>query len=304
MTKFAGGIFFDQNLRAHENRVKNNTITGGQQAIAIYDSDGIYIAENVLNDNVQTGIYITHANNIFVYLNNIYSNALYNILSFEPIELSYQETGNYWGHSNPPCFIPGTDSNAIDVVDSHSYCNFLDKDSIRIKFPEWGWNLFGFNNMQADTGTEVVLNPIDGYYELVQAYWNGQPYQYDPSLPDFLNTLQDMYPWYGYWIKITNTPPNDLFIQGDPISGCHPLNLQSGVTPKHWIGYWLDRPEKTEEALTSISGNYEYVRSYKDGEWKTYLGGLPQFSDLKEFEPGMAYIIKMTGQDSLDYVCG
>ena len=303
ITDYAGGIFFNENPTAHNNIIKNNTITGVQEAIIIFNSDDIHIAENTLYDNIHIGIDIDTVNDVFVYLNNIYSNRLFNVYGAEPIELSYKGVGNYWGHSESPCFILGVDASSIIMVDSYPYCEFLDKSSIRIDFPEWGWYLFGFNNLQENSSTNAVLDSLEPYYDIIQSYINGENLQYDPSLPDFLNTLQNMYPWYGYWIKISSPPPDKLFVYGDHITGCHPLTIQAGATPKHWIGYWLEREKPTAEALSSISGSYEYVRSYKDGEWKTHIEGLPQFSDLKEFEPGLGYMIKMSNTNTLDYIC-
>lgn len=79
-------------------------------------------SNTIINSNISnklTGIHIAGANsgNIVTH-NNIFSNEK-NVSSTQAIELSLNGEGNYWGHSCPgPLFVPGTDSNAPNVVDS------------------------------------------------------------------------------------------------------------------------------------------------------------------------------------------
>jgi hypothetical protein len=55
-----------------------------------------------------------------VFHNNVFGNGLR--VSSVPIELSYNAEGNYWGRLCPgPHFVAGTDSNALDVLDTFPY---------------------------------------------------------------------------------------------------------------------------------------------------------------------------------------
>lgn len=69
-----------------------------------------------------------------------------------------------------------------------------------------GWNLVGY---PAGTTRPVseALAPIAGKYTLVFAYDcsdTANPWRsYSPQIPDWANTLQDMRPGFGYWVKVT-----------------------------------------------------------------------------------------------------
>jgi hypothetical protein len=127
-----------------------------------------------------------------------------------------------------------------------------------------------------------------------------------------VNSLKTVSPFNGYWIKVNSTPEDQgLLIVGSKVTGCNPLTLKIVPVNQHWIGYWLDTlesirywldtPKSPAKDLSSITGNYEIIRTYKNGVWETYYPSLPQFSDLKEMKPGQAFIIKMINQDNLDY---
>lgn len=77
-----------------------------------------------------------------------------------------------------------------------------------------GWNLVGYPSVSEKPVTEV-LAPIEGKYDLVYAYdasdaedvWK----KYNPNVP-VGNDLEEMWPWYGYWIRMTE--PATLTIPG------------------------------------------------------------------------------------------
>ena len=73
-----------------------------------------------------TGLFLENAADVKIYHNNIFGSISFNMYSKESVELSYQNEGNYWGHSceNPPLFIPGTDSNSPEVIDNYPYALF------------------------------------------------------------------------------------------------------------------------------------------------------------------------------------
>jgi hypothetical protein len=69
-----------------------------------------------------------------------------------------------------------------------------------------GWNLVGYPSYVTRPITEA-LQSIDGQYDLVYAYHAEEGDQawktYDVARPPFLNTLTNMEPWRGYWIRAT-----------------------------------------------------------------------------------------------------
>ena len=290
--------------------IYNNNLHNNVNGVSIANSENILVYEN----NIHNNNYGFHSygssdyGNVYFFLNNIYNNNIYNAYQ-DPFqnpdhELSYLGYGNFWGHSNPPCFVIGIDSNKINWIDDFAYCSPANKNVFAVPITNWGWKFVSFTPFADKTDTEEVMKTAEGKYEIIKYFVNGENKQYDPTSPPFLNTLQDMYPWYGYWMKITSIPQlHNIVVIGDRIEDCHEITLRAGSTPKHWIGYWLDAPKETGAALSSLEGRYEYVRKYENGVWETYIDSLPQFSDLKEMEPGSGYLIKITSDADLDYIC-
>ncbi len=313
ISQFQGGIFLEgpsvgaptANIKIHNNKLRNN-FAGYVQL----DVSGIMFYENNVSNNyigIQfTGNFNT-PNPSYYFLNNIYSNT-YNSQGTSAKELSFQKKGNYWGHATSPCFV-GSDTNRPDIIDSYPFCSYVPSSVVLVSIPDSGWYFFGGNGMPRNTTvknvtSEIVGNSNDPNFEVIQYYVNGAPKQYKPTNPSFLNTLTDILPWYGYWMKANYAPADSTWlIAGDKVSGCHPLSLQITPVNQHWVGYWVDSKKPTATALTSLVGKYTNVRTYENGAWKTYDPALPQFSDLLEMKPGQAYLIKMSSQGNLDYLC-
>jgi hypothetical protein len=70
-----------------------------------------------------------------------------------------------------------------------------------------GWNLIGFPS-SVEKPVSEVLAPIAGQYTIIWGYEatdTADPWKkYDPAVPAFLNDLEMMQPWYGYWIDVTD----------------------------------------------------------------------------------------------------
>jgi hypothetical protein len=69
-----------------------------------------------------------------------------------------------------------------------------------------GWNLIGFPS-SVEKPVSEILAPIAGQYTIIWGYEAADaadPWKkYDPAVPAFLNDLEMMQPWYGYWIDVT-----------------------------------------------------------------------------------------------------
>jgi hypothetical protein len=78
-----------------------------------------------------------------------------------------------------------------------------------------GWNLIGYASWTERPITEVLAG-IDGKYSLVFAYDasdSSDPWKkYDPNAPPPTNDLDNMKPWSGYWINMTES--TTLIISG------------------------------------------------------------------------------------------
>jgi parallel beta-helix repeat protein len=293
---------------ANGNTVYDNILRNNQYGMALSSNNNNAVYKNNITLNSNSGLYFFNTTSNKIFLNNIFSNSQTQVYGDVAQEVSYQQQGNYWGRTSGKCFIAGQDSNRIDINDSYAYCNTAPSVSVFIPIPNTGWYFFGSNGRPRNTSITKVLggiigNPSNPNFSIVQYYLNGTRKQYDPLLPlsSPLNSLKDILPWYGYWIKINSVPSGgDFLMTSDKVIGSSPLALNVN---QHWIGYWCNYNKPTASALISLTGNYTNIKTYENGAWKTYDPALPQFSDLLEMKPGNAYLIKMNATDSLDYVC-
>ncbi|MBW2981400.1 right-handed parallel beta-helix repeat-containing protein [Candidatus Woesearchaeota archaeon] len=114
------GIYL--NNGADNNSLINNTIYNYLYGVQLGggSNDNLLKENNLYNNSY--GIYMASSSNVnTIYHNNIYNSNVNEVYSDAAIELSYNYEGNYWGRTNCPVFIAGTDSNAANVVDSYAY---------------------------------------------------------------------------------------------------------------------------------------------------------------------------------------
>ena len=77
-----------------------------------------------------------------------------------------------------------------------------------------GWNLIGYASWNERPITDVLAD-ISGKFDLVYAFdaadaadpWK----KYDPTAPPVTNDLDNMKPWFGYWINITDPANLTIF---------------------------------------------------------------------------------------------
>jgi hypothetical protein len=67
-----------------------------------------------------------------------------------------------------------------------------------------GWNLVGYNSLSSMSTTEA-MNSVDGNWNSVWSYENGNWKRYDLTGPDFLNDLTTMESGKGYWIDMKSS---------------------------------------------------------------------------------------------------
>ncbi|MBN1873870.1 MAG: hypothetical protein JXA33_06540 [Anaerolineae bacterium] len=168
-----------------------------------------------------------------------------------------------------------------------------------------GWNLFSIDVTPPSPVISDVLSGLAGQYDLVLGFDGGPAgggKTYDPSNPG-ASDLTTMDVVHGYWIHITAATTQTLTLAYEPARDDTPIALYEGW---NLVSYLPDRTMVITEALESISGDYDLVRTF-DGGAKTYMPAQPQFSDLTEMEPGYAYWIKVSegvGATTLTYPGG
>ena len=157
-----------------------------------------------------------------------------------------------------------------------------------------GYNLVSFPTIAGEILITELCSSISGKYETVYAYEGcnpGDPWKiYDPDLPSYANDLQYVDGAMGIWIEATQDTEitvEGLFPSSLSIPLCAGWNL---------ISYAGDQAKPVEEALSSISGKYERVYSYRADDitdpWKIYDVSVPSWvNDLTTMEPGLGYWI-------------
>jgi len=158
------------------------------------------------------------------------------------------------------------------------------------------WNLISIPVLPSDTSVASVLSSIQGNYELVFAYDTSSGWKvYDPSAPDFANTLKNIDNTMGFWIKMKNS--DTLKVTGTLAS----TQIQLA---KDWnlIGYPSLTEKNIADALSSIQGNYELVFAYDTSSgWKVYDPSAPDFANtLKTMTSSYGYWIKMKNSATLN----
>jgi uncharacterized protein YegL len=157
------------------------------------------------------------------------------------------------------------------------------------------WNLISFNREPADTTISTVLNPIAGQYLAILGY-DGGGLAYYPDVPDQYNTLRDMDPYHGYWIKTTTT--TTLPIIGNLVPVTTPLSLDEGW---NLVSYLPDSSLPISIALSSIEGQYTAVLGYDQGAMSSYPELPDHMNSLQTVEPQHGYWIKMRQPGTLIY---
>jgi len=158
--------------------------------------------------------------------------------------------------------------------------------SITLNLPS-GWVLLSLPFQLSNPAISTVLAPIAGKYSVVWAYRNGQWSYYDTSDPAG-STLAAIDAGSAYWIKMTSS--SQLQPLGASASGS--VNL---ITGWNFVGYSYASAQPVASVLSSISGNYDLVWSYANGQWSYYDPTDPAGSILSQFQPGTGYWIKMKG---------
>jgi len=153
------------------------------------------------------------------------------------------------------------------------------------KFTGKGWAAISMPNQPEDDDIVKVLKPIEGKYDIVWAYYDGQWRLYAPNDPGF-SDLETMESGYGYWIYL-NQAASFMSIGASVVK--LPVGLDVG-----WNHAGFNSMENIPiaSALSSIAGKYQLVWSYQDGEWKLYDPNDSGMSDLTGMSPGLSYWIK------------
>ncbi len=156
-----------------------------------------------------------------------------------------------------------------------------------------GWNLMSFRLEPPVPTVRQVFNSMDGRYDRVL----GETGAYVPSLPDIYNTLKEMHPEQGYYVRLTGSTAVTALFEGVAVPVTTPIPLHPGW---NWIGYLPEATLPITVALQSIEGYYQRVLSLN----KAFDPALPGYSTLHSLEPGKGYLIYANQSVTLTYPAG
>ncbi len=156
-----------------------------------------------------------------------------------------------------------------------------------------GWNLISADVIPSSSTPQSVFASLiaDANLKMVTGFQSQQGKFFDPAGLPFLNTLQNLIPGEGYWVKVENA--DTLLVHGTAISAGFSINLQLGW---NLIAYWPQESTTPEEAFAPLvaAGVLQMVTGYEQGG-KFYDPNGPTFlNTLSEIKNSFGYWVKVS----------
>jgi hypothetical protein len=156
-----------------------------------------------------------------------------------------------------------------------------------------GWNLISFDvGIENNAPADVFAALIDGgNLVVVTGYGAGGANFYDPTVPDFLNTLTSIDDGFGYWVKVNNEAT--LSAEGVSLGDGFAKDLAAGW---NLIGYWLANSQGPADAFAALidAGNLVVATGYGAGGANFYDPTVPDFlNTLTSLDNGFGYWVKV-----------
>lgn len=159
-----------------------------------------------------------------------------------------------------------------------------------------GWNLISFDVIPF-SGSEpwVVFAPLiyNNNLQIVTGFQNQTGVFFDPYGPPFLNTLQNLIPGEGYWVKVQNA---DVLSVGGVYIEYYPDFSNDLKTGWNLVGYWLWDTKSPESAFAPLmaAGVLQMVTGYEQGGKFFNPNGLPVLNTLTEIKNSFGYWVKVS----------
>lgn len=187
----------------------------------------------------------------------------------------------------------GNDFRIDCMNDGDEYIHKVDVREIlpnQVQIPlDAGWNLVSLPLIPPDSTLTEVLSSIDGLYEIVTSYIDGQWKAFIPGKPLPAQNLTELGVEMGIWIKMAG--PGTLTVTGAAPTSTS-IGLNAGYND---VGFPATSSQAIGEAMTSIAGKYEKVLRFVDGQYQVYKPNLPPVAnDFDQLDPGYGYKIKTT----------
>jgi len=188
------------------------------------------------------------------------------------------------------------------------YTPYIESDLMRIRISD----KFNANTFDESDSNFTVTNKITQFIPLYYSGWNMvslyvQPVSnlprdvfssslilqvktelqsFDPSLPEFLNTLKGVYAGQGYLVN-SDSAEQSFSVLGDPFHPFDGINYRAGW---NLMSYYYSYPESIWYGLEPIIGSVEEIKTMT-----SYYNpmGTTETNTLYTLEPGQAYWIKL-----------
>jgi hypothetical protein len=204
-------------------------------------------------------------------------------VSFRIFDASNCEKMNvsYTTQTNPGGTI-GTPPNYLPIFGSSTVVQKINLNT--------GWNLISLNVTPDSTTPESIFSSIKSILNEVK----GTTGTYSPSVPDFLNTLNNLEDGLAYWVKVNEA--TNLDVEGTPINyNALPIELKTGW---NLTGYPVEKENAITNALSSIWSELEEAKDLS----KSYSTSVPDFlNTLLTLVPNSGYWIKVNANTTLTY---
>lgn len=156
-----------------------------------------------------------------------------------------------------------------------------------------GWSLISFDVIPFSSNPVNVFAPLISTNNLVivTGFQNQMGVFFDPDGPPFLNTLQNLLPGEGYWVKVQNAAT--LTVEGFEYPMDFLIDLKTGW---NLIAYWQQETTTPEAAFEPLitAGILEMVTGYELGGKFYDPTGQPFLNTLTEIKNGFGYWVKVS----------
>lgn len=156
-----------------------------------------------------------------------------------------------------------------------------------------GWNLISLDVIPDNSTPQAVFESLisNGNLQVVTGYQNQQGVFFDPDTPHFLNTLLNLVPGEGYWLKVLNA--TTLTVEGRVILSDFTINLKTGW---NLIGYWHQETVIPVDAFAPLinAGILQMVTGFEQGGKFFNPNGLPVLNTLTQIKNGFGYWLKVS----------
>jgi len=155
-----------------------------------------------------------------------------------------------------------------------------------------GWNLISFDVIPENSSPSEIFSGLisNDYLVYISGFNQGAKF-YDPKGLSFLNTLNNIEPGYGYWVKVNQQCSVEA--EGTVIPADFTVDFRSGW---NLLGYWLPNNQSPENGFNSIisQGKLTYVSGFDQGAKFYDPNGLSFLNTLTMLKNGFGYWIKVS----------